>query len=342
MPRIFALTTRGLEAISAREIAALNGAMVLETGYRRVAADYNGSLPALLTLRTVDDVYFDLALWENVSHTRAALDDLRVRAATLDFSATADCAALRPLRSPPVFSVSVSFVGKRNYSAEEIKTVIAAAVQASAGWLPTADDRQADLNLRLFIEHERVVVGLRVAAAPLHDRAYQHVQRPGTLKPPVAAALLDLCGAEAGMRLLDPCCGTGTILIEGAYNGLAPCGGDIEAQAVLAAQANAASAGLSLPLCQWDARTLPLHDQSIDRVVSNFAWGRQVQTGDDLEALYRDLCHEMERVLIRGGRAALLTNAPDLLHFERLRLDERLNLSLFGQTPTAALYTAIR
>ena len=343
MPRIFALTARGLEATSIREMTTLYGAVMQETGYRRVAADYSGSLPALLTLRTVDDVYFDLGLWDGVGHTRAALDDLRERAATLEaVPAAALCASIRPIRNPPPFSVSVSFVGKRNYSADEVKATIAAAISARTGWVYSADDREADLHLRLFIEHERVYIGLRVAASPLHDRAHPRIQRPGALKPSVAAALLDLCGAEAGLRLLDPCCGTGTILLEGAQLGLAACGGDVESEAVQAAQTNAASVGLSLPLCQWDARLLPLPDRSVDYVVSNLPWGRQVQTGDDLTVLYCDLCREMERVLVRGGRAALLTNAPDLLRFERLRLDERLTLSLFGQTPTAALYTAIR
>lgn len=342
MPAIFALTARGLEAVCAREIAALNGAAVRETGYRRVAADYSGSLAALPGLRTVDDVYFAIGQWEEIGHTRSVLNELRQHAAGLDFSVADACAALRPLHSPPIFSVSVSFVGRRNYSSDEVKTVVAAGIQAAAGWQPTPDDREADLNVRLFIEQDRAFIGLRVAKSPLHDRPYQQIQRPGALKPPVAAALLDLCGAEAGMRLLDPFCGTGTILIEGALAGLVPFGGDLEAAAAQAARTNASTAGLILAINQWDSRQLPLASRSIERVVTNLPWGRQIQTGDALETLYRDSCHEIERVLIRGGRAALLTNAPDLLHFERLRVDERLTLSLFGQTPTAVIVTAIR
>jgi hypothetical protein len=59
MPNIFALTTRGLEAISAAEIAAFPGVTLGETGYRRVSAASDALAP-LLGLRTVDDVYLDL------------------------------------------------------------------------------------------------------------------------------------------------------------------------------------------------------------------------------------------------------------------------------------------
>ena len=48
MTRVFALTTRGLEAVSAEEIAALPGVTVERVTYRRVAATCAGSLEPLL------------------------------------------------------------------------------------------------------------------------------------------------------------------------------------------------------------------------------------------------------------------------------------------------------
>ncbi len=77
----------------------------------------------------------------------------------------------------------------------------------------------AELNVRLFIEHAEALVGLRLGATPLHRRSYKQAQRPGSLKPPVAAALLELLAPQPGERLLDPCCGVGTILVEAARRG---------------------------------------------------------------------------------------------------------------------------
>ena len=42
------------------------------------------------------------------------------------------------------------------------------------------------------------------------------------------------------------------------------------------ARANAAAAGVDVPIEQWDARALPLPDRSVERVVTNLPWGRQV------------------------------------------------------------------
>ena len=121
---------------------------------------------------------------------------------------------------------------------------------------------------------------------------------------------------RAGQRLLDPCCGSGTILIEAALSGARAAGGDLDSEAVAAAQANAHAAGVTLAIEQWDAKALPLPDRSIERIVTNLPWGRQVALDEDLANLYAGICGELERVLTPGGRIALLTSAPELLRFE--------------------------
>jgi 23S rRNA G2445 N2-methylase RlmL len=70
----FAICTRGLEAISAQEIDALSGCHVQHSEYRRVRFTCEAeNLPDLMNLRTVDDVFFHLADWNGIYHTRVAL-----------------------------------------------------------------------------------------------------------------------------------------------------------------------------------------------------------------------------------------------------------------------------
>ena len=71
--QIFALTTRGLETVSADELSDMPDVIVTETGYRRVAARVEGSPQQLLNLRTVDDVYVHVGTWQGVGHTRDML-----------------------------------------------------------------------------------------------------------------------------------------------------------------------------------------------------------------------------------------------------------------------------
>ncbi|HVU12495.1 MAG TPA: methyltransferase domain-containing protein [Phototrophicaceae bacterium] len=338
MTSIFALTTRGLEAISAAEIAAVVGVAVQATTYRRVTAECAASLAPLLDLRTVDDVYLDLATWTGIGHTRDVLAVLQWHATQLDLASAAEqIKALRPLAERPVFSVTASFVGKRNFSSDEIKQTVKEGVREISAWNYSPDDREADLNLRVFIEHENAYVGLRLSKSPLHERAYKQVERAGSLKPSVAAAMLRLADFQPNQTLLDPCCGSGTILIEAVLTGTQARGGDSDDEAVEAARLNAQAAQVEIALAHWDARQLPLANGSSERIVTNLPWGRQVAVDDELARFYRAVCAEIERVLAPGGKAVVLTSAPSLLAFERLRPVEQIEISLFGQTPTISV-----
>ncbi|MBO0779220.1 MAG: hypothetical protein J2P37_10375, partial [Ktedonobacteraceae bacterium] len=113
----FALTTAGLEALSAQEIAMLPHVDVKTLSYRRISATCSGPLEALLSLRTVDDVFFEVVTWTDIGRPRKSLERLRCLGARLDLHAAAACCAqLRPVRTPPRFSITASFVGKRNYT----------------------------------------------------------------------------------------------------------------------------------------------------------------------------------------------------------------------------------
>lgn len=338
MSALFAVTVRGLERVCAGEMARL-GAAVTDCGYRRVHATHAGDLRPLLALSTADDLFLEISRWSAIDHTRAALAQLQTLAEALPLrDGLARCARLRPIERQPRFSVTANFVGRRNYSSDEIKTALAAGIEAGQGWVYTPDDREAALNVRIFIEHTEALIGLRLASTPLHRREYKQEQRPGSLKPPVAAALLELVGLEAGETFLDPCCGAGTILVEAARRGAVAQGGDNDADAVAATLANAAHAGVALSVEKWDARSLPLADGSVDAIACNLPWDRQVAIDGDEAAFYAALCAEMERVLRPGGRAALLTSKPELLQFERLVCREQVEISLFGQRPVIGVF----
>lgn len=281
------------------------------------------------------------ARWTDIGRTRANLARLGSLAADLElYTAARVCALVRPLPTPPEFSLSVSFVGKRNYTSAEIKTVLANAITGTyRAWVYRQDDRAADLNIRVFLEHETARVGVRLTRRPLHERGYQLAHLPGTLKPSVAAALVRLAGARPGRRMLDPCCGSGTLLIEATLRGVRACGGDNSEFAVNAARANITAAGLAIPVHQWDARSLPLADATIDCIITNPPWGHQVPVNEDLSSLYRSLLAQMRRVLAPAGRLVLLTLEPGKIDASDLILLGKRKISLFGQRPTILVFT---
>lgn len=339
MMELMAVTTRGLENVSADEMGRIAGLNLSQVAYRRVHAAFSGEPADLLDLRTVDDIFLHLAAWEDLIPQRAGLAQLTELAGTLAFTeALGAVARVRPLGAEPVFSVTANFVGKRKYNADEIKEAVAAGVGDRTSWRYAAEN-ESDLNLRVFIEHDRADVGLRLAAASLGRRAYRQANLPGSLKPPVAAAMLRMAGVLPGDSLLDPFCGAGTILIEAALAGADARGGDNDPLALTAARENAARAGVSLTLEEWDSRHLPLEGRSVARVVTNLPWGRQVEVDEGTAALYRQACAEIDRVLTSNGEIVILTDQPDLLAFPRHPVVTRTEISLFGQTPVISQFS---
>jgi 23S rRNA G2445 N2-methylase RlmL len=339
MDKVFAVTTRGLEGISSEEMASLPGVRIESTGYRRVSAVCEGDLSVLLNLRTVDDIFLDLGSSGEMVRQRSALASLRAAALSLPLAeGAANLSRFRTISNRPTFSVTANFVGKRNYATDEIKTALAQAAASRMGWRYVEDDAKSELNLRAFIEHGMCYFGLRLGERSLHRRPYKIFHTEGSLKPPVAAAMLRL--SKAGEALIDPTCGSGTILIEAALAGIRAAGGDIDQEALRAAAGNAKAAGLRIPLSHWDARRLPLSSGSVRRIAANLPWGRQVEVSEALAGFYNSACQEMCRVLQPQGRVVLLTSLPDLVHLAGLQLEARLEISLFGQNPHILVYQA--
>lgn len=336
---IFALTGYGTERIAAKEMGEIPGLQVGEVAYRRVCATCGGELAPLLGLRTVDDVFLKVDEWDGLPPQRVGLQHLQQRSEQWNLHRMLKILLrVRTIEPANIFSVTVSFVGRRNYTAEEVKQAVAEGIHRRYRWEYFPEDQESPLNVRVFIEHEHVLVGVRVGARPLHRRAYKQVHLAGSLKPSVAAALLRFAGVKQGHVFLDAFCGAGTLAIEAAWLGADCLGGDLSPEALQAARANARLAGQAVEWCRLDATHLPFASRSIDRMASNLPWGRQVAVDSRLEDLYRAACAEMERVLVPQGRVVLLTSLPELVAFARLRLIDRLEISLFGQRPAALLF----
>jgi 23S rRNA G2445 N2-methylase RlmL len=143
------------------------------------------------------------------------------------------------------------------------------------------------------------------------------------------------------MRLLDPCCGAGTIPIEAAAAGreLSIVGSDRDRVAIRAAGAN--GEGTSISWVTADAGLLPLARGSVDLVVTNPPWDRQVPAAGLLARRPHRFWHELRRVLQPDGRAVvLLTDADDRLPDAEkagLTTHDRRQVSLFGARPEIAV-----
>jgi len=202
----------------------------------------------------------------------------------------------------------------RQYRRVEMQTAAESAIARSHPTWRLSPDAPVEIWMQQA-DHE-LVIGLRLTTPVSRQRGGRVIERTAALRPSIAAALVYLSEPEADDVFLDPMCGSGTILLEraavGRYRMLL--GGDVDGAAVAATTANFGRAHQPRRIEQWDATALPLADRSVDKLVCNLPWGRQVGDREVLPDLYRKILKEGARVLVPGGRMVLLTSESKVLH----------------------------
>ena len=176
------------------------------------------------------------------------------------------------------------------------------------------DERAPGAVFAFAIDAAYYVVVPETHAAAVHGRAGRVAERAASLPPSVAAAMAFLGRPEGDDVILDPVCGSGTLLAEAAA--LAPdaalIGRDLDGRAVAAARDNLDDLGPDLE--EADARELDLPDGGISLVLANLPFGKQFGDVDDNPDLYRALLAEMLRTAApRGWRAIILAADPELV-----------------------------
>jgi putative N6-adenine-specific DNA methylase len=88
--------------------------------------------------------------------------------------------------------------------------------RAQAGRRPSVDTAQPDVRIHAFLDVERFTIYLDTSGEPLFKRGSRQMAGEAPLRENLAAGILKLAGWTPGTPLLDPMCGSGTLLIEAA------------------------------------------------------------------------------------------------------------------------------
>ena len=132
--------------------------------------------------------------------------------------------------------------------------------------------------------------------------------KPGTLEPRFARLMVNLTQASSTEYVLDPFCGPGGILIEGAMMGLRMIGMDIDPKMVAGAAKNlqhfAPTSDYSLLV--GDARKIPLHNQRLQAIVTDPPYGRSTSTfGQKIVPLLEDFFAQAATLVKRNGTVSI-------------------------------------
>ena len=81
---------------------------------------------------------------------------------------------------------------------------------------PNVDKEQPDIRIHAYLNRDDVVLSLDLSGDALHMRGYREDTGKAPLRETLAAAIVLRSGWQKGTPLLDPMCGSGTLLIEAA------------------------------------------------------------------------------------------------------------------------------
>jgi len=110
------------------------------------------------------------------------------------------------------------------------------------------------------------------------------ISYPITMHPRLARFMVNLARVKRGAKILDPFCGTGSILIEAGLIGMSIYGSDIDERMIEASRINLGKFGLTAELTLRDVGEI---DGNYDAIITDPPYGRSSSSmGEDIYQLY--------------------------------------------------------
>jgi len=205
---------KGVEHLLAVELASIGGSNVIE---RRAAVAFSGPL----------EIAYRACLWSRLA-SRILLPLGEFAASNADALYAGMAAIAWEEHIPADGTIAIDAVGTTaglthtRFVAQKAKDAIVDRLRDVSGTRPSVEFEQPSVRVNVRLNRERATVSIDLAGSPLHIRGYRTPgdQVSAPLKENLAAALLVRAGwpriAAAGGSLVDPMCGSGTLLVEGA------------------------------------------------------------------------------------------------------------------------------
>ena len=229
---------------------------------------------------------------------------------------------------------------------------------------PNVSVQNPNIYFDVHVSHDTVTLSLDSSGESLHLRGWRTDQTAAPISEVLAAGMLRMTGWKGECDLIDPMCGSGTILIEAALIALnmAPCiyrrsfgfmnwadfdkdlfddiydddsneqefehkiyGYDIDATAVAIAERNVKSAGLSKYI---EIKRRPIEEFETPAepaiIVTNPPYGKRIVT-DDMFDLYRNLGSAFKHHFA-GNVAWVISSEKNLLSAIGMKPSEKIDL----------------
>ncbi|MDG1164221.1 MAG: bifunctional 23S rRNA (guanine(2069)-N(7))-methyltransferase RlmK/23S rRNA (guanine(2445)-N(2))-methyltransferase RlmL [Porticoccaceae bacterium] len=203
---------KGLELLLANELQDLGANGVTETV---AAVHFEGSL----------ELAYRACLWSRLANrVLMPLHSFMLKEADDLYQQCNDIAWERHFSAAQ--SIAIDFIGTSRlidntmYGSQRVKDAVVDRIRRIEGERPNVDPKNPDIRIQVRQHKGRATVSLDISGESLHRRGYRTGQGSAPIKENLAVALLLRAGwpdiAAEGGALLDPMCGSGTLIIEGA------------------------------------------------------------------------------------------------------------------------------
>ena len=208
MKQLFATTARGFEELLKSELTELGAqdAKVAQGGVHYWADD---------------ETLYRTLLWSRLS-SRILLPIVQAKV----FSDLDLYSAVVGVNWLDYFDEKVHFFVDFNGTNQEIRHTQFGAMRVKDGIVdyferhgrarPNVDKEQPDIRIHAYLNRDDVVLSLDLSGDTLHMRGYREDTGKAPLRETLAAAIVLRSGWQKGTPLVDPMCGSGTLLIEAA------------------------------------------------------------------------------------------------------------------------------
>lgn len=208
----FATTPKGLELLLVDELRALGATAVAE----KLAG---------VTFKADLKTAYAICLWSRLAN-RILLNLILAPAKTPEelYHLTQQIKWDEHLNLDRTFAIhcvtSQSTITHNLFAAQKVKDAIVDQLRDQYGARPNVAKHQPDVSIYVYLHRDVATISLDLAGESLHKRGYRLQSGVAPLKENLAAAILLRANwpviAKSGGTLLDPMCGSGTLLIEAA------------------------------------------------------------------------------------------------------------------------------
>ncbi|SMC28994.1 putative N6-adenine-specific DNA methylase [Andreprevotia lacus DSM 23236] len=205
----FASCPRGLEAALASELTTLGGKYVSATdGGVAFAGTWPLIMKANLHSRLASRI-----LWRLDEKAYRSEEDLYRQAMNIDWPAL--------FTVQQTIKISVTSVKSPLRSADfaglKIKDAICDRFRRATGERPSVDTQSPDMRIHLYLTDRTATIYMDTSGEALFKRGYRVETGDAPLRENLAAGMLALSGWQPDEPFYDPMCGSGTLLIEAAW-----------------------------------------------------------------------------------------------------------------------------